>query len=131
MKTRTHCALHWKFQRITLSLLIVLTPVSVSAQQQEEVFTFKGQGGSPIKILNEKGEVQEEVRESDLKSIIVKPKLYIPQRAEQPQNVRRHPQNRTKKSVKSNKSLDELLNERRKKLRRSTAYLNRPPRKRR
>ena len=101
MKTQINRALHWYTQCSALFVLVILTQVSVSAQQQEEVFTFKGQRGTSIKILNEKGEVQEELAEGDIKSITVKPKLNISRHSEQPQNVKKNTQKKVEKSFKN------------------------------
>ena len=103
---------------------LLYSPPNVA--QDQEVLTFKGEKGSSIEILNEKGEVIEKVNKDQLKKIVVKQRYSYKTEPNQPQTTA----NSTPKKANSDPSITKLLNERRKKLRRSSAYANRPPRKR-
>ncbi|MFP6597048.1 MAG: hypothetical protein VCC01_06290, partial [Candidatus Hydrogenedentota bacterium] len=93
----------------TLCALVAILLFSVPASaQQKEVLTFQGKDGPPIKIVNEKGEVKEEVSEEQLKRIIVRTKLRIPQQKENAGEA----EGSTRNSAKTDPTIDEMLKKR-------------------
>lgn len=112
------------------SLLTILLYSFPAPAQQKEVLTFEGVGDSPIRILNEKGEIKEEVSQQQLKMITVKPKLIIPQRRDKPTEEKK-PADNSVLTAKSDPTIDEMLKTRRENLKKRRAYADRPPRKRR
>lgn len=119
----------------TLCALVAILLFSVSASaQQKEVLTFQGKGGSPIKIVNEKGEVKEDVSEEQLKRIIVRTKLRIPQQKEnagEAEGSTRDAAQAKRNSAKTDPTIDEMLKKRQANLKKRRARADRPPRKRR
>jgi hypothetical protein len=114
---------------VLLAMSLFSAPTSA---QQQEVLTFEGKGGSPIRITNEKGEVQEEITEKQLERIIVKLKPRIPQQfEEQGQEPRSVAPQTTRISTKSDPTIDEMLKTRRQNLKMRKARADNPPRKRR
>ncbi|MFP6616815.1 MAG: hypothetical protein VCB26_10460, partial [Candidatus Hydrogenedentota bacterium] len=105
-----------------------------ASAQQKEVLTFQGKGGSPIKIVNEKGEVKEDVSEEQLKRIIVRTKLRIPQQKEnagEAEGSTRDAAQAKRNSAKTDPTIDEMLKKRQANLKKRRARADRPPRKRR
>ena len=106
-----------------------------SAQaQDDEVPTFTGERGKPIRILNEKGEVQEELDEAELKSIKAAPPRKFPQLDESESTKKKSMPTVTRgapSAAKKNKTIDELLKQRRQNRNIRRASGNQPPRKRR
>ena len=101
--------------------------------QQEEVLTFKGEGGTSIKVLDENGEVKEEINDDSIKNIVVAPKWSIPKTFEEEEPEEKSVGNAPKADRnpgERNKDIDDMLKLRKQKFRTSRAYVNRPPKKR-
>jgi len=134
MSRHSHKATKFRNQLLApcIALAVTLTAAPSPAQKQEEILTFKGEGDSPIKVLNEKGEVQEEIREDQIKKFIVAPKWSVPKRLDDTPPKKEPARNAVPSSVqpaKPNKTIDEMLKERKRFRRKSTAKANRPPKK--
>lgn len=119
-------------QAMTFSVLISLLSAPLCFAD-DEVLTFKSDGTGTIEIIDEKGEIQEEVKTEDLKQIRVKPRLSIPKEFDQPAPGRRPSRNAAQAkpgSAETNKAIDKMLETRRKTLKKRKAMASRPPRKR-
>ena len=120
--------------RVVLVLLPILLMYAGVLGQQEDVPTFKGERGSSIKIIDGKGKVKEELSREELKTITVTPKLSIPlqdRKTTDSKLPRRIDIQRVSRSVETNATIDEMLNNRHAKLRKPVVRRDRPPRKRR